>query len=122
MVGEFLVALWLAAVPQNSLDGGRQALEAGDLTRAEQLFRQHLHQHPGSAEALSNLGAISSRREQFREAVTFYERALKANPQLIPVHFNIAVALGRLAEYPKAAEHLRVFLKSYPQEARARQL
>jgi len=116
------MAVLLAAVPQNLLDSGRQALEAGDLTRAEQLFRQHLRQHPSSAEALSNLGAICSHREQFREAVTFYDRALKANPQLIPVHFNIAVALGRLNEYAKAAEHLRMFLKTYPQESRARQL
>src|SRR5260370_1596681 len=122
MWSQFLMAVLLAAVPQNLLDSGRQALEAGDLPRAEQLFRQHLRQHPGSAEALSNLGAICSRREQFREAVTFYDRALKANPQLVPVHFNIAVAQGRLNEYAKAAQHLRVFLKTYPQESRARQL
>src|SRR5947209_5311874 len=116
------VFLLLAAAPQNLLDGGRQALEAGDLTRAEQLFRQYLREQPGSAEALSNLGAISARREQFQQAVTFYEKALHAEPGLTPVHFNMAVALGRLNQYGKATEHLRVFLKTYPNEARARQL
>ena len=65
MLSEWLFLL-LAAAPQNLLDGGRQALEAGDLTRAEQLFRQYLQEQPNSAEALSNLGAISARREQFQ--------------------------------------------------------
>lgn len=122
MLSDLWLAVMLAAVPHNALDSGQQALQSGDLARAEQLFRQHLSQHPGSAEALSNLGAICSRREQFAEAVAFYEKALKANPKLVPVHFNIAVALGRLKAYDKAAQHLRVFLQSYPNEPRAHQL
>src|ERR1700736_5090869 len=102
---ELLIAVMLAAVPQNALDSGQQALQAGDLTRAEQLFRQYLSQNPNSAEALSNLGAICARREQFSEAVAFYEKALKANPKLAPVHFNMAVALGQLKAYGAAAAH-----------------
>lgn len=121
MLSELFFALMLAAV-QTALDSGQQALQAGDLTRAEQLFQQYLSQNPNSAEALSNLGAIHARREQFSEAVVFYEKALKANPKLVPVHFNIAIALGRLKSYDKAAQHLRTFLQSYPNEARARQL
>ncbi len=117
-----LLTALLATVPQNLLDTGRRALESGDLVRAEQHFRQYLLQHPGSAEALSNLGAICARREQFREAVGFYEKALKADPKLAPVHFNVAISLGRLNQYGPAADHLRTFLKSYPQEPRARQL
>jgi Flp pilus assembly protein TadD len=38
------------------------------------------------------------------------------------VHFNVAIALGHLNEYNAAAGHLRLFLKAYPQDARARQL
>jgi Flp pilus assembly protein TadD len=34
----------------------------------------------------------------------------------------MAISLGRLNEYASAAEHLRTFLKAYPQEPRARQL
>jgi tetratricopeptide (TPR) repeat protein len=104
------------------LDSGQQALQAGDLTRAEQLFRQYLSQNGNSAEALSNLGAICARRQQFSEAVGFYQKALKANPSLVPVHFNLAIALGQLKAYDKAAQHLRTFLQSYPGDARARQL
>ncbi len=113
-----LFFLLLAAVPQNALDSGRQALEAGDLPRAEQLFQQYLSEHPNSAEALSNLAAVHARREQFAEAVALYEKALKADPGLTPVHFNIAVSLGRLNRFAEAAQHLRIFLESYPNDLR----
>jgi tetratricopeptide (TPR) repeat protein len=121
MLGALWIAVMLAAA-QNALDSGQQALQAGDLTRAEQLFKQYLSQNPDSAEALSDLGAVCARRQQFSEAVAFYAKALKANPKLVPVHFNMAIALGQLKEYDKAAQHLRIFLQSYPKEARARQL
>jgi Flp pilus assembly protein TadD len=122
MLHAVFLGLWLAAGPQTLLDSGRQAFESGDLVRAERSFREYLKENPASAEALSNLGAICSRREQFRDAVGFYEKALHYDPKLIPIHFNLAVALGRLNEYAAAAEHLRTFLKTYPREARGRQL
>jgi len=34
----------------------------------------------------------------------------------------MAIALGRINQYASAADHLRIFLKSYPNEPRARQL
>ena len=99
MLSELLIAAMLAAVPQNALDSGQQALQAGDLARAEQLFRQYLSQNPHSAKALSNLGAIFARREQFSDAVAFYEKALHENPKLTPVHFNMAVAHRDIAQH-----------------------
>ena len=65
MLSALLSAVLLAAVPQNALDSGQSALQAGDLVRAERLFRQYLAGNPQSAEALSNLGAICARRGQF---------------------------------------------------------
>lgn len=122
MLRELFLGLWLAAVQQNLLDSGRSALQRGDVAGAEQNFRAYLKEHPNSAEALSNLGVICARREQYREAAGFYAKALQADPSLIAVHFNFAVALGRLNEYAAAEEHLRVFLKTYPEEPRAQQL
>lgn len=121
-IAGIVFALLLAAAPQNLLDSGKQAMQSGDLSRAERDFRGYLKEHPSSAEALSNLGAICARREQFREAVDLYERALKADPKLVPVHFNLAIALGRLNQHGRAAEHLRTFLRTYPVEPRAHQL
>lgn len=122
MLRELFFGLLLAAVPQDLLDSGRRAFQSGDLVTAERNFRDYLKEHAGSAEALSNLGAICSRREQFRDAVDFYQKALKADPKLTSIHFNLAVALGRLSEYGAAADHLRIFLNAQPREPRARQL
>jgi tetratricopeptide (TPR) repeat protein len=117
-----LVAVVLAAQSPDALESGRRALESGDLNRAGQLFREYAAQHPDSAEAYSNWATVCARREQYAEAVKLYQKALKVNPKLVPVHFNIAVSLGKLRRYNEAAGHLRAFLKSYPDEPRAHQL
>jgi tetratricopeptide (TPR) repeat protein len=74
---------------------GGQALERGDYPRAEELYRQYLKQHPNSAEGLSNLAAVLARREKFDEAIATYEKALRINPRLTPIYFNLAVAYLR---------------------------
>ena len=117
-----VLAAYLAPQGPDALDQGRRALESGDLSRAEQLFREYSAQHPNSGEAYSNLATVYSRREQYAEAVKLYEQALKVNPKLTPVHFNIAVSLGKLQRQDEAAGHLREFLKAYPNEPRAHQL
>ncbi len=116
----FLAAF--AARAQDALESGRRALESGDLNRAEKLFREYIAQHPDSAEAYSNQAIVYARREQYAKAVKLYEKALQVDPKLIPVHFNVAVSLGKLRRYDEAIGHLRTFLKSYPGEPRAHQL
>jgi Flp pilus assembly protein TadD len=127
MAGRLAAAVVLfAALLQGSgtdaLEAGRRAFVAGNLAEAEQHFRRHLKRHPQSAEALSNLAAVHARREQFQEAVDLYRKALRADTKLVPIHFNLAVSLGRVREYSEAAQHLRTFLHSYPKEPRAHQL
>src|ERR1035437_6203630 len=111
MLRELLIAVMLAAV-QNALDSGQQALAAGDLARAEQLFRQYLSQNPGSAEALSNLGAVCARREQFSEAVAFYGKALKANPKLL-----LGAVCARREQFSEAVAFYGKALKANPKLA-----
>jgi tetratricopeptide (TPR) repeat protein len=118
----FLFLAVLTTQSPDALELGRQALQAGDLNRAEQLFREYSAQHPDSGEAYSNWAIVYSRREQYADAVKLYEKALKVNPKLVPVHFNAAVSLSKLRRCDEAAAHLRAFLMSYPKEARAHQL
>lgn len=117
-----LAAVQGLAQQADALAGGQRALQAGDLARAEQLFRDYLKTNPRSAEALSNLAAVHARRQQYTEAIALYQHALKADPSLTPVHFNLAVSLVQTRQFPAAATHLRLFLKQYPSEARAHQL
>jgi len=117
-----LLSLTLAAQPAaDPLAAGQDALQRGDLSAAEQSFRLYLKTHANSAEALSNLAIVMSRRGQYPEAVKLYQQALKVNPALFPIHFNLAVTLIRLKD-PSAITHLRAFLKAQPDEPRAHQL
>jgi Flp pilus assembly protein TadD len=115
-------ALQLPLASQNRLAEGQSAFQMGDLARAEALFREHLKTHPNSAEALSNLGAVFARRELFLEAIEQYQRALKADPKLTPVWFNLGVAQFRASRFSGAAVSFRTFLNTHPSETRARQL
>ncbi len=109
------------SIQPDLLASGQAALRAGDLPGAELAFRAYLQSNPNSAEGLSNLAAVHSRREQYQEAIQLYEKALKANPRLYPIHFNLAVTMIRVKD-PRAIGHLRAFLQQQPDEPRARQL
>jgi tetratricopeptide (TPR) repeat protein len=116
-----LIALLILALG-DSLAEGQRAFQAGDLARAESLFRDYLKTNPRSAEATSNLAAVLARREQFPEAIALYRQALKLNPQLVEIRFNLGVAQMRAADYAGCAESFAKFLARYPQETRALQL
>jgi tetratricopeptide (TPR) repeat protein len=115
-----VLALLLAA--GDLLSDGQRAFQAGDLARAEVAFREYVRLHPASAEGLSNLAAVLSRKEQYPEAIQLYQRALKSNPKLTPVHFNLGVALMKAGRNSEAAASFERFLTSHPQEQRAKLL
>ena len=117
-----LVVLLALAGGEDWLDQGRKAFESGDFARAEALFRRHLEIEPASAEAISNLAAIHSRRGEMGAAVALYQKALTANPKRVEIHFNLGVALVRSLDYRRAALSFRQFLKSFPRELRAREM
>lgn len=117
-----LVFALCAFCQQDALSGGQQAFAAGDLSRAEALFREHLRIHPADARALSNLAAVHSRRENFPEAVNLYREAIAAAPQVPEIRFNLAVALLKSGQAADATGELRAFLEARPEETRARQL
>ena len=119
MLSELLIAanVWLLS-GQNALDSGQQALQAGDLARAEQLFRQYLAQNPNSAEALSNLGAVCARREQFAEAVSLVRESPQGRPEADARSFQPGDRAGPVEGVSiRRREHLPCFLESYPQGA-----
>ena len=72
------------------MDGKRNILEAfstalavhqaGNLSKAEQLYRRILKAHPKHFDALHLLGVIHAQRGRFPEAVRLMDRALKIRP------------------------------------------
>jgi tetratricopeptide (TPR) repeat protein len=79
----------------------RQHHQAGDFTRAEQLYRQILCTDPGHAEAWCLLGSVCEGQGKLVEAEISYRRAIHLSPGLANAHQWLAIVLaqqGRLAE------------------------
>lgn len=116
------ISLFLLLASGDALARGQSAFQAGDLAAAEREFRAHLKTFPASAEATSNLAAVLARRERYPEAVTLYRKALRLNPKLTPVYFNLGVAQLRSADYAGCAGSFEKFLGAHSTESRAWQL
>lgn len=115
-----LPALLLAQA--DLFESGNAHLRAGQLPQAEQAYRAHLQSHPAHAEALANLGAVLSRREAFPEAIAVYQRALKLQPQLTPLHLNLGLAYFKTQQWAPAVNQFDLFLRHQKGHRQATQL
>lgn len=61
-----------------------ESLGRNELTRAEQLFRSVLTEHPKDTEALAGLGDVARRHGNAASAISYYERVLSGNGQYLP--------------------------------------
>ena len=129
--------LWLSRIPADSrhtdeanFDLGVCALIRNDPPKAESVFlalsaRPHVSA-PSSAknarsreqqpEVLSNLGAALVRQARYREALNYFETALKIDPGESDYSFNAALADYLLADWASAARHLREALHLLPDD------
>jgi Flp pilus assembly protein TadD len=121
MVAFFLLTSLLFADP-DLLSGGRAAMEHGEYAQAERLFREQIAKTPHSAEALSNLGAVLAREDKLEEAVATYKKALAADPKLDAIYLNLGIAYFRAGRFEESASPLEQFLKTHPDELRARKM
>jgi predicted Zn finger-like uncharacterized protein len=66
------------------LEQADQAVQAGDLGRAEQLYNAVLAKQPGNTEALSGLAHVAKLRDDPAKAAALYQQVLKSNPSYLP--------------------------------------
>lgn len=74
----------------------------GETVAAEASFRRALELKPDFVAAWINLGSLKAGLEKFGEAVPLYTRALAIAPGHAAAHWNRALALLMLGEYPAA--------------------
>jgi tetratricopeptide (TPR) repeat protein len=81
----------------NSLDGrlklATAQLRLGELAPAEASFKEALRISPQSAEAMNGLGMAQIKRNRPRDAIAWFEAALKQQPGYPPALLNLAVVL-----------------------------
>lgn len=84
------------------LDEGLRYHEAGNLARAEQMYRQVLTRNPDNADALHLLGVISLQTGHGGTAVDFIRRAIRLNDRIPIYHNNLGLALLRDGKHDEA--------------------
>lgn len=97
----------MGAAPLRQLEEGYRAQQAGNLAKAERLYRQALARAPRNGQALNLLGALCVNSQRPREAVDCIAKALRADPADAQAHANIGLAYKDLGKAGKAAEHLQ---------------
>ena len=88
-----------------ALETGYEAQRAGDLTRAEKLYREVLRRDPGNVHALNLLGMLCVNAARPAEAIAFIKQALTVDGQDPQAHANIGLAYKDVGKPKDAIRH-----------------
>jgi tetratricopeptide (TPR) repeat protein len=80
------------------LQNGEELFEQGDLEGADKLFRMALERKPEHVDALNNLGVLAHQRGQRESALSFFTRALLADPQSSAAAENVLGVLSDVSQ------------------------
>jgi len=105
-----------ALAPAAMAEPADQAWHAGDLVRAEQLYRLVLERWPGHAPALSNLGMVLFEAQRHEEGYALLNQAVAADPGLAGAHCNLGIVLAQGGMLDAAKQHLEQALQLDPQD------
>ncbi len=94
-------------------------VQAGEWSRAEEVYRQVLAANPCVAQAWYLLGAVSQTRGKLDEAVASYRQALRLVPDFAEVCNNLALALQQQGQRAEAMALLRRAIQVKPDYADA---
>jgi predicted TPR repeat methyltransferase len=95
-------------------------LELGFLNDAKIRYSGVLDHSPTDTQALFNLGVISMREGQFKEAIEFYLQAVKIDTRFYDAHNNLGVAYLTLKDQSAALLHFRAAAQLQPNNAALR--
>ncbi|MDB6016866.1 MAG: Tetratricopeptide 2 repeat protein [Pedosphaera sp.] len=106
----------------NSLDGwlklGTAQIRLREFAAAEKSFNEVLRLNPQNPEALNDLGIIQMQRNHSRDAVTYFNAALKQQPDFGPALLNLAViSQANPATRASALEKYQQYLALNPRPA-----
>ena len=95
----------------------RQLHQAGDLGRAEQLYRQVRQADPANGEVAYLLGMTCHQGGRLEEAATHYREALRLKPDYATAHFNLGLALVAQGKTVEANPHFSEAARLKPELA-----
>jgi predicted O-linked N-acetylglucosamine transferase (SPINDLY family) len=99
---------------------GFRAQQAGDLARAEALYRQALRLMPDQPQLCELLGSVMGQTGRPADAARLLNAAIEGGHDTAEVHFNLGEARRALREFPAAAAAFRAAITRRPEWAEAR--
>jgi len=88
--------------------------QQGNASAAETAWRAFLKDHPSDSEALAHLGFLDAKLENYKDAVTFYRRALALNPAIPGLRLDLGLALFKSGDLKDAIRTFEILLKVQP--------
>ncbi|MGH9544858.1 MAG: tetratricopeptide repeat protein, partial [Terriglobales bacterium] len=79
------------------------------LAQVETLLKQSVTLDPRLGVGYLQLGVLYSERRDFSRAVSSYQEAIKASPQLEEAHYRLAQAYKQTGEKTKAKQELQLY-------------
>jgi predicted O-linked N-acetylglucosamine transferase (SPINDLY family) len=105
------------ATISNLLERAVQYHQAGDLRRAETLYREALKLDPQNSDALNLLGAIAIQEARYEEAVQLIQQAISLNQTRPGFYNNLGLAYWQLGRFAEAVECHQQALRLEPNDA-----
>lgn len=93
--------------------------QAGDLRRAEELYRRILQREPRNGRVWFVLGNLVESQERFTEAVAYFRQALEIEPREAQGYFHLANALLQQKNWAEAEAAYRRCLELQPDHVEA---
>ena len=85
------------------------ANDTASVARAESLLQKAVHLDPTLGPAHLQLGILYAQREDFPNAISAYQKAILATPDLEEAHYRLAQAYKRTGETTKAEEEIKLY-------------
>jgi protein O-GlcNAc transferase len=100
---------------QESFESAMRLHQAGDLAKAETIYRQVLAQEPSHADAMQMLGMLAHQVGRNDEAIQLIQRAISINPNWPDFHSNLGTVFAGLARWDEAVAAFRRALLLRPE-------
>ena len=114
----FLTAVLAAAQPAQPLgqliEQASQAEQREDLASATRAYREILRRKPDWGSAELNLALILNSQRNYRDAIEYFDRALRHDSSLTSAHLGRGVALFNLEKFEEAIAPLDHYAKARP--------
>ncbi len=101
------------------LSAGNSALNKNDVDVARKAYAKSLTIDPCFSPALNKLGQISMKRKRPTEALNYYDKAIKCQPDSISYFVNRAYAFYELNQFNKAMTDIQFIIKQRPETSEA---